>query len=67
MTIQPSPETTGQVNLSRAFLLACIGIPIVLLARGLYQIQKLRTLERLYGCEKLSSESDHFRYDIFGI
>jgi cytochrome P450 len=67
MTIQPSPGATGQVNLPQTILLACIGIPIVLLARGLYHIQKLRTLERLYGCEKLTGESDHFPYDVFGI
>ncbi|OQE84147.1 hypothetical protein PENNAL_c0027G00493 [Penicillium nalgiovense] len=63
-TITIQPGATGQMNPSLTILLACIGIPIVLLAR-LCQIRKLRTLERLHGCEKLSDESDNFRYDVF--
>ncbi|CAG8890374.1 unnamed protein product [Penicillium egyptiacum] len=47
MGIQPSPGATGQGSLVPAILLACIGIPVVLLARRLYQIRKLRTLEQL--------------------
>ncbi|CAI7574313.1 unnamed protein product [Penicillium viridicatum] len=67
MTIQPSVEASGQGRLLGAILLAFIGIQTVLLARRLYQIRRLRALERLYGCEKLSDESDNFRYDFFGL
>ncbi|KAJ5502735.1 hypothetical protein N7463_005609 [Penicillium fimorum] len=66
MTTQPSPGATIQGSLLGAILLAFVGIQIVLLTWGLYQIRQLRALERLYGCKKLCDESD-FRYDIFGI
>ncbi|CAI7649735.1 unnamed protein product [Penicillium glandicola] len=67
MNIPASPGATGQGSLLGAILLALVGIQISLLAQRLYRIRKLRALERLYGCEKLSEESDNFRYDIFGI
>ncbi|KAJ5965043.1 uncharacterized protein N7479_004919 [Penicillium vulpinum] len=67
MTTQSSGGVTEQRSLLGVISLAFVGIQIILLARGLYQIRKLRALERLYGCEKLCDESDNFRYDVFGI
>lgn len=44
-----------------------VGAIFILLFRRLYRKKVVQDLERLHGCERPPTESDRFRYDLFGI
>lgn len=64
------PSLTAEVGverLAKTSTLLVAGIIAILLVRKLYQMQVLQHLERVHNCERPPTESDRFRYDLFGL